>query len=288
MFFDVWLYDKDLKWKRQNMPKTDGSHSAKKRHYWWRILLIGFGIYVAGLIILIFTGNSNVFPTMTISGSFLVPVTYVSFFYERRHLSSVKLPATAMTFFYGGVLGTLAASLLEPLFIHSLTFQTALIVGVIEEFVKIWGVLLIARRLRHDSELDGIILGVAAGMGFAAFESMGYAFSAFLRSGGSLSLSVGVTLLRGLLSPVGHGTWTAIFAAVLFRESYARKFRINLAVFAAYFTAVALHWLWDGVPGLLSHLVSSGVDIFIAQMVVGAAGLFILGRRWKEALIRQQ
>jgi RsiW-degrading membrane proteinase PrsW (M82 family) len=270
------------------MNKASGSVGSKRRHYWWRILAIGFGVYIAGLVILLFTGNPNVFPTMTLIGSFLVPVTYVSFFYERRHLSSVKMPATALTFFYGGVLGTLAASLLEPLFIHSLNFQTALVVGLIEEFVKIWGVLLIARSLRHDSELDGIILGAAAGMGFAAFESMGYAFSAFLRSSGSLSLTVGVTLLRGLLSPVGHGTWTAVFAAVLFRESNARKFRINLQVAAAYLTAVALHWLWDGIPGLLSSFVRSGLDIFVAQMVVGGAGLFILWRRWKEALHRQQ
>jgi RsiW-degrading membrane proteinase PrsW (M82 family) len=269
------------------MQKIDKG-TGKRRHYWWRILAIGFGVYIAGIVILTFTGNANLFPTVILIGSFLVPVAYVSFFYERRHLSSVKMPATALTFFYGGVLGTLAASLLEPLFIHSLNFHTALVVGLIEEFVKIWGVLLIARRLRHDSELDGIILGGAAGMGFAAFESMGYAFSAFLRSGGSLSLSVGVTLLRGLLSPVGHGTWTAIFAAVLFRESSPRKFRVNLAVIAAYFTAVVLHWLWDGIPGLLSAFVHSGLDIFIAQMIVGAAGLFILWRRWKQALSRLQ
>jgi RsiW-degrading membrane proteinase PrsW (M82 family) len=266
------------------MNKNLRPTADKRRHYWWRILLIGFGIYLAGVLVLIFTGNPNVFPTMTLTGSFLVPVTYVSFFYERRHLSSVKMPATALTFLYGGVLGTLAASLLEPIFVHSLNFQTALVIGLIEEFVKIWGVLLIARRLRHDSELDGIILGAAAGMGFAAFESMGYAFSAFLRSGGSLSLTVGVMLLRGLLSPVGHGTWTAIFAAVLFRESSARRFRVNLAVLGAYFTAVALHWLWDGIPGLLSHFVRSGLDIFIAQIIIGAVGLFILWRRWKEAL----
>ena len=55
---------------------------------------------------------------------------------------------------------------------------------------------------------DGIILGGAAGMGFAALESSGYVFTAFVDSGGSLSTLVLVTLLRGLLSPVGHGTPT--------------------------------------------------------------------------------
>src|SRR2546430_5382081 len=47
--------------------------------------------------------------------------------------------------------------------------------------------------------IDGLILGAAVGMGFAAFESTGYAFTAFLLSGGSLSSVVGVTLMRGLL-----------------------------------------------------------------------------------------
>jgi RsiW-degrading membrane proteinase PrsW (M82 family) len=257
--------------------------AVRKHYYWWRTLLIGLGIYAIGIVILVLTGNTIIFPTVMLVGSMLVPVTYVTFFYEHRHLSSVGVPATGLTFLYGGILGTLAASLLEPLFIRKLDFPTAFIVGFIEEFVKIWGVLLIARRMRHDSELDGIILGAAAGMGFAALESMGYAFNAFLRSGGSLSATVGVTLLRGVLSPIGHGTWTAIFAAVLFRESQARRFRFDLKVLAAYLTVVILHGLWDGLPSLLSRVVASGVDVFLAQMAVGAGGLAILWVRWREA-----
>jgi RsiW-degrading membrane proteinase PrsW (M82 family) len=267
---------------------SGGAVAARKRYFWWRTLLIGIGIYAAGLLILVLTQNTIIFPNIMLVGSLLVPVTYVTFFYEHRHLSSVKVPATALAFLYGGVLGTLAASLLEPLFIRRLDFQTAFVIGLIEEFVKIWGVLLIARRMRHDSELDGIILGAAAGMGFAALESMGYAFNAFLRSGGSLSATVGVTLLRGVTSPVGHGTWTAILAAVLFRESRARRFHFNASVLGAYLTAVILHGLWDGVPSLLSKLVVSGLDVLLAQIAVGAAGLVILWLRWREARRTQQ
>ncbi len=261
---------------------------AERRHYWWRVLLAAFGMYVAGIGILIVTGNPIVFPTVTMLGSFMVPVTYVVFFYERRELSSVKMPSTSLAFVYGGVLGTLAAALLEPLFIRRLDFQTAFVVGLIEELVKIGGVLLIAWRRKHDSEIDGIVLGAAAGMGFAAFESVGYAYTAFLRSGGSLSAAVGVTMLRGILSPVGHGTWTAIFAAVLFRESRARRFRITLPVLGAYLTVVILHGLWDGLPGVVSRLVSNGIDVLIAQALVGAAGVAILWLRWREARRRAE
>ena len=213
----------------------------------------------------------------------MVPAAYVAFFYERRHLSQLSMPRTALSFFYGGVLGVFAASLLEPLFISRLTFSSAFTVGLVEEFVKILGVLVIARHWRHDSELDGIVLGAAAGMGFAALESTGYAFTAFMRSGGSLSVTVVVTLLRGLLSPLGHGTWTAILAGVLFREGVASHFRIDRRVIGAYLTVVILHGLWDGLPSLITDFVSSGPDVFIAQSIVGAASLFILWRLWRQA-----
>jgi protease PrsW len=254
------------------------SHGA-----WWRVLLTGFGLYVVGLILLVTTGNANLFPTVVMLGGFMVPATYVAFFYERRHLSQLSLPTTILSFFWGGILGVFAASVLEPLFISNLDFLTAFQVGLIEEFVKVLGVLWIARRLRHNSELDGLILGAAAGMGFAALESTGYAFTSFLQSGGSISASVGVTLLRGLLSPLGHGTWTAILVGVLFRESAAGWFRLNRRVLGAYLTVVILHGLWDGIPSFLSQFVSSGIDILLAQTLVGAIGLFILWRRWREA-----
>lgn len=154
---------------------------------------------------------------------------------------------------------------------------------MIEEFVKILGVLVIARHMRHDAEMDGLIIGAAAGMSFAALESNGYAFVAFLSSGGSLSATVAVTLLRGILSPLGHGTWTAILASVLFRESKNGHFHINMKVIGAYLTVSVLHGLWDGLPGLISAFVSSGLDIFIGQSIVGLTGLFILWRRYREA-----
>ncbi len=262
--------------------------TGRRRRTWWRVLLFSFACYVLGIVILTFTGNPNIFPTVIMLGSFMVPVTYVVFFYERRSIHEANITTTALTFLYGGVLGTFSAALLEPMFIRNLDMQTAFIVGLIEELSKIVGVLVIARRRRHDSELDGLVLGAAAGMGFAAFESVGYAFTAFLRTGGSFSAVVGVTMLRGILSPVGHGTWTSILCGVLFRESRSRRFRIDLRVILAYLTVVVLHGLWDGLPGFLAGLVSNGIEVLIAQLLVGAAGLVILWRLWREAERRQE
>lgn len=254
---------------------------------WWRILLLGLLLFIVSVVVFALTQNPNLFPTVALIGNFLVPVSYVAFFYERRHMSQVNLVSTARAFFYGGVLGVFAAALLEPIFIRQLTFQSAFVVGLIEEFAKILGVLVVARHHRHDSEIDGVILGGAAGMGFAALESSGYVFTAFVESGGSLSALVIVTLLRGLLSPVGHGTWTAILASVLFREGAPNRFRIDQSVIGAYLTVVVLHGLWDGLPQIIAALTGSGLDVFIGQGIVGIAGLVILAMRWREAVRRE-
>jgi RsiW-degrading membrane proteinase PrsW (M82 family) len=264
-------------------PQEQPVERSERCHAWWQVLLLGLLFYCAGLAVLLVTENPNIFPTVVMLGTFLFPAAYVAFFYERRDLTDLSFPATFLSFFYGGVLGVLAAALLEPIFIRRLDFLTAFEVGLIEEFVKVLGVLVIARHHRHDSEMDGLILGAAAGMGFAAFESTGYAFTAFLRSQGSLSVVVLVTLVRGILSPLGHGTWTAILAAVLFRESRAGHFRLNGKVLGAYLTVVILHGLWDGLPNVIAAVVSSGFDVFLAQIAVGAVGLLILQRRWLEA-----
>src|SRR5579859_944311 len=268
-------------------PAVVASPVASGTSGWWRILLVGLGLFVLAVVVFAVTGNPNLFPTAALIGNFVVPVSYVAFFYERRHLSRVTLVSTARAFFYGGVLGVFAAALLEPVFIRRLTVLSAFEVGLIEEFAKILGVLVVARHHRHDAEIDGILLGGAAGMGFAALESSGYVFTAFVGSGGSLSDVVLVTLIRGLLAPVGHGTWTAILASVLFREGAPNRFRIDRAVIGAYLTVAVLHGLWDGLPPVIDAVTGQGLAVLLSQGAIGLAGLVILWFRWREAVQRQ-
>lgn len=266
------------------MESTSSTSDQKRSWGWLRVLGFGFLLYIISLLVMVLTGNPNLFPTVVLIGNFLVPITYVAFFYERRNLSQLSLPSTAYTFFYGGVLGVLASSILEPIFIRQITPLSVLAIGLIEEGVKILGVIVIARSRKHDSEMDGLILGAAAGMGFAALESMGYAFTAFLQSQGSLSATVNTTLLRGVLAPIGHGTWTAILASALFRESQGRRFRFNWKVISAYLVVSLLHSLWDGLPPVIAYFFSAGLDVLIAQSLIGGTGLLILWFRWREAI----
>lgn len=261
-----------------NALRTD-----KKRRFWLRILLLGFVIYVSTIIAFASTGNPNLFPSIALVGNFLVPVSFVAFFYERRNRFNISMISTALSFIFGGVLGTAAAAILEPYFIYRLSFTSAFIVGIIEESTKLIGVLLIAKRGRHTSGLDGAILGAAAGMGFAAFESTGYVFTNFLESGGNLSQAVALTLLRGIVSPVGHGTWTAILSSVLFSESGFYGYNLTRKLVGAYLTVVVLHGLWDGIPFVLGNVIPSFNSILVGQLIVGIFGLVILYMRWQEA-----
>ncbi len=257
---------------------------AVRKNAWLKVLTTAAFFYIFLLIALLITKNTNLFPTLVMVGNFMVPVAYVAFIYERRNLSRLTMPTVSMAFFYGGLLGIIAASILEPFFIRQLNLSAILRIGLIEEFTKILGVLVIARHKQHDSEMDGLILGAASGMGFAALESSGYAFTALLESHGNISATVEVTLLRGLLSPLGHGTWTAILASVLFRESKKCDFRINWKVIGAYLFVSILHAMWDGLPLIISYILGQGLGVLIAWLAIGAIGLFALWLQWKEAI----
>ncbi|MHB0912368.1 MAG: PrsW family glutamic-type intramembrane protease [Armatimonadota bacterium] len=250
-------------------------------------MFVGLSLFIIGVLLLAHTGNPKLFPAVLLLGSFTMPVAFVLFLYNHRHLSDLSAYTVAVTFFYGGVLGVFAAALTEPIFVHNLSPPSALKVGLIEEATKIIGVFAIASRMRHTSQMNGIILGAAAGMGFAAFESAGYSFEVFLMSRGSLSTTVGITLLRGLLSPAGHGTWTAILAAVLFRESITDHFRLDIKVLAAYLGVSSLHALWDGVPGMALALSLPSEAVLLSETGVAVAGLLTLWFLWKDAKRRQ-
>jgi RsiW-degrading membrane proteinase PrsW (M82 family) len=121
--------------------------------------------------------------------------------------------------------------------------------------------------------MDGLLIGAAVGMGFAALESTGYAFTTFLTSQGHVGASIFTTVLRGLFAPFGHGVWTAILGAVLFRKSTPDRFRITGIVFLTYLFVSLLHGLWDGLPNTVYLIVPPGIPIPLISLVFGIVGI---------------
>ena len=221
-----------------------------RRRSWLRIFLTGLVLWTLTVVVTFVTGNPNLIPTLVLLGSFLVPVSFVAWAFSRRHSGELTAELLFSTFVTGGVLGVLAASLLESYLVNP---SPGLFVGVglIEEAAKLTVLAVLTRRLAHKYARDGLILGAAVGFGFAAFESAGYAFTAlFTERGLSLMQLVQTELLRGLVAPVGHGLWTAILGGVLFSASGRRHFALTGRLVMAYLGVSLLHALWDSMHSI--------------------------------------
>jgi RsiW-degrading membrane proteinase PrsW (M82 family) len=221
-----------------------------RRRPWLRLFLSGLGLWLATVVVTFLTGNPNLIPTLVLLGSFLVPVTFVVWAFERRDTGEITASLLLTTFIAGGVLGVLSASVLESYLLHPSAWLF-LGVGLIEEAAKLAVLILFTRHLTTRSVRDGMILGAAVGFGFAAFESAGYAFTAlFTVNGLSLMQVVQTEVLRGLLTPVGHGLWTAILGGVLFSTWRRGRFALSGRLILAYLGVSVLHGLWDSMHSL--------------------------------------
>ncbi|WP_072479958.1 PrsW family intramembrane metalloprotease [Amycolatopsis australiensis] len=231
-------------------PSAPSPARVRPRRVWLRMFLVGALLWVLAVVVTFVTGNPNLVPTVVLLGSFLVPVTFVAWAFGRRRTGEVTAELLFSTFVAGGVLGVLAASLLESYLLHPSPWLFGG-VGLIEEAVKLAVLAVLTRHLRVKFAGDGLVLGAAVGFGFAAFESAGYAFTAlFTERGLSLMDLVQTELLRGVLAPVGHGLWTAILGGVLFSASDHRHFALTLRLLLSYVGVSVLHALWDSMHGI--------------------------------------
>src|SRR3979411_2876340 len=213
-----------------------GRESPRTRRWRWLIVfLVGLVLWIAAILVTAITRNSTLIPTDVLLGSFLVPVTAVIWNFDHDVDSVLTGQRIFITFVVGGVLGVLAASVLESPLSHN-NVLTYIAVGFIEEAVKFAALLGAAVGLRRYTTRDGIVLGATVGFGFAALESAGYAFNAlFTVHGLSLGSLVATEALRGLLAPVGHGLWTAIVGGVVFHAaSRGNRLRVTGGVVVAY------------------------------------------------------
>lgn len=215
------------------------------RRTWLHILVTGVALWAACIAVVLTTRNINLIPTLILLGSFVVPVSYVAWAFGHWADEHVTTTLIVRAFVIGGLLGVFGASVLETYLLHP-SYLMFFGVGLIEEGVKGAALIFVARRLPRLHARDGVVLGAAVGAGFAAFETMGYAFTSMLTLHGlSVRALVETELLRGVLAPFGHGLWTAILGGVLFGASREGVFRYTKAVLGTYLWVSILHGFWD-------------------------------------------
>ncbi|BAY50232.1 FHA domain containing protein (plasmid) [Scytonema sp. HK-05] len=250
-----------------------------------------FQIFISGLLLLyvvekavITTNNPNFIPSVILLGSFLVPVSFITYLYGNLPNWEYSLPPMAICFLWGGVVGTVVAGNLEYDVVKALGFLPMLGVGLIEESAKLIFPLAYYLQGRHRSLATGILLGTASGMGFAALETMGYSFVSLLESKGNLVVLDEVLLARGLLSPAGHAAWTGLVCAVLWRERAKTGHTVfNWQVVKAFLTAVLLHALWDIFNSTRKATFLEFIILELLSLLVAYTSISLLNKRVREA-----
>ena len=251
---------------------------------WLSILLVGVVLFLGTEQAMRLTSNLNFFPTVVLLGAFVVPVTFVAYFYTHVRDRDISLPLLTTCAIVGGVVGLIVAGILEYGTLQQLSIGGFITVGIIEECAKLLFPLGMYLFSKYRHEADGLLFGVAAGMGFAALETMGYGMSSFIKSAGNINTLQQVLLVRGFLSPAGHAAWTGFICSILWRERQrAGRGTINAKVIGAFIVAVALHTLWNISNSIPTHTAVSFTLDVLANIAIAGVSLSLIYLRYRAA-----
>jgi protease PrsW len=230
---------------------------------WIPVLICGSLLFAAVLAALLGTQDILYVPSLLLVGAAVVPITFLTFVGGLPRRGELSFARIAVAAALGGVVGTVVAGSVEFETVRTLGSLPTLGIGLIEESAKlaIPATLLLWRKQRP---LDGLVLGVAVGSGFAALETMGYAFAALVASGGQLDSVTRLLLVRSVTEPGGHAAWTGLASAALFAIRGSRRRWLGWLRFLIVFAGVvALHATWDSLATDKGYLVVGGVSFFL-------------------------
>jgi RsiW-degrading membrane proteinase PrsW (M82 family) len=219
-----------------------------------------------------------------------VPVTVVTFALGR--LDDCRLTTTVILkgFLAAGTIGVVVSAVTE---IYLLPTGSGPLgnaagffgVGLIEEVSKGAVLVAVAWGVRERTVHGGMVLGATVGAGFAAFESAGYAFYAYVQhTDDHPELNILQTeVSRAMLAPFGHLTWTALLGGALFAAAAPANggFRFTKRVGWTLLGVAALHGVWDA---------SNGWAIWITQGLIGSGWIadWPDGSYWEQVPTREE
>ncbi|MFI9616359.1 PrsW family intramembrane metalloprotease [Streptomyces sp. NPDC052023] len=285
------------------------SHPRARTELWRRFLWSGLALWTLAAAVTYGTGNAALLPALILLGSFLVPVAFVLWAYQ-RHGRDLGVNVILGCFLTGGTLGVLGASLTVDHLLHP-SLRTFAGVSLAEEAMKLAAlVFLLRRQTRIRGLRAGLVLGAAVGFGFAAMEGAGYAFQATVATRGvELGALLETEILRGLPASLGHGLWTAIAGGVLVACRHPDgRFRLTGAVTGAWLGVTLLHTLWDSTHGVavwlvvrlttgpgrplfaegyIPHPTEEQQHLFTVLSLGGLAVVALLGGAWARSLTRR-
>lgn len=216
---------------------------------------------------------------------FLVPVTLLMLVFEMNVPRNISLYEIITIVGIGGIISLIATLVLEQ-FDNT---QTAVWAGLTEEPAKLLVVYLVLRQRNYKYAVNGALIGIAVGTGFAVLESIFYVINyvevgifnglcLFYDQGMSLADAVNnidviwnlgvsrgldVALARAVTAISGHGVWAALYGSALVKAKGSDEITLSHLLkpeFLLYFgLSIALHALHNsglslGLPVLLDGL----------------------------------
>ncbi|WP_297510448.1 PrsW family glutamic-type intramembrane protease [Thermococcus sp.] len=172
--------------------------------------------------------------------AYVPALAFLWYFYHKDRYEPEPKRYVIATFLLGATLSVAIAYVLEGILtvggiikpiLPTTAFYVALVAGLVEEPSKALAVRLPFRAGQMDGIMDGLVYGVAAGLGFAATENFLY----------GLGWGVAVTVTRAFLTPLAHATWTAIIGVGYGLMAEGKP----VALGNFYALAITLHFFWD-------------------------------------------
>ena len=150
-----------------------------KPWFFFRVLMFVVALYLLFDYVIIEFGASNAIPGLMVMGSLAIPLAVLVLLFELNVLRDVSFVGVLALFSFGAITGFIFTEFVTGLVASSLSWMGNSVAGIVEEIAKLLAVCVIVGRRKHRFILNGILFGGAVGAGFAAFESMGYAFGEF-------------------------------------------------------------------------------------------------------------
>ena len=266
VYYDKAKVEGDVDWKGEGFvpektkPKI-GSFEKKELELPKSGLLF-FGFLMSLALGIVALGERGpfiyLFPVAFVVAFSFPGLIWVSYIYSRTVVSPEpqRLVLIALAW---GMFSTLPASLLNDLGARLLEVDQNALMGnggfgrpelmlvsvvapIVEELLKPIGLLFVMKRLRTPYE--GVLYGVACGMGFAIIENMLYELYILIWHGsGAWTINA---FVRGIGSTVLHAVGPA---AVGYAVAYANQMEKPMTTYVgvAYLFGVVMHGLWNGI-----------------------------------------
>lgn len=219
--------------------------------------------------------NFNTIFGLLFFGAALFPFSILTLMYENNTPKNISFFDVLKMLFSGSIAALLLTTITFEIFpIGQLSYSGAVIVGFIEELIKLLVIIIFIRLIDPKYILNGLLIGAAVGAGFSVFESAGYAFRFYLLNGSNIGYLTDIILLRAWSSLGSHTVWSAIIGGGLLSAKTDKPFSFKLFYnpeFLSDFTAtLILHFIWN------SPFMNSGSNVYIKLIVMTVLAWIII------------